>query len=176
MDPNLFVTALEGSPRTEGLNGEQIVTLNELNFRQAEKACLSCPVLFDCSSSATRDDFAYTFRAGTRPAESTARKRGRPKIAEQPGDECPRGHGPMSKQADRGRKVGYRLICRECINLRRRGHIAKQTTTTDTSLPCIKCGEKDWRQDKRSDGYIRNVCRTCHNAYHKARRAAKLSG
>jgi hypothetical protein len=93
-------------------NGYDPVRLTE-----ARVICMSCPVFYQCETSATPEDFAWTVRAGRLPSifntQKSERPVGRPPKRPNVDGVCRNGHVGMMRGNNRGR------YCSECARLQK---------------------------------------------------------
>lgn len=113
----------------KGDNVHEVKRENAENFELAKKICDTCPVMEQCESDATAEDFYHTFRAGRIPRGFSPRSAGRPKTTFKPDPElgsrkCSHGHVGHYVYRDNG--VRKKAVCLECHRTRGREAWAKR--------------------------------------------------
>lgn len=166
----LFEIASPEDAIAEGLDVNEIKDLNDANFKRAGEICSTCPVFSECDTSASKADFAWTFRAGKVPSNFNPNLAGRPASEHVVSLVRPKNYKKRNNPHKPCRNCGVKewyekkksngSIVYRCHNCDRIRKGASKHVPLDTSKPCLKCGEMDWGVRRDGDREY-NSCKAC---------------
>lgn len=134
----------------DGMSG---LFTHKSGFAKAVLICRSCPVIEQCGKTATREDFAWTVRAGEMPTSVSPRNVGRPTKGKTNDLTCLRGHVGEVRINEFGQRKGCRTCDREKKQAR---HEPKPRVLKNT---CKNGHTGQYEYEQREGG--KRFCRAC---------------